>query len=387
MWRRFTLSATLSFLLVLGAGLSRAGVVALQKDDPKPTLADVVLVQAWYGDPTSTGADVTSIVQPALARGDTLRVSASVFTDTAMNHHKVLWLKYTVRGKERTYYVPDDQTLFFSALLDDVPNPGSYQLISANFQGVDVTKQVSTMLSQRVVAIPVSISAMGISDPARGADKTLRLTFKLADGDMRVLTGHEGENISLKTILPLNELPEVANGAFNSAETSSFASEQVYVPAGENALSQPGTFTISEGLLRPFQLERSIRADFVEHTGRNGSMAMWINPVRGRQPVLLWEEKVSVQPDSDYVFSCNASDISDSESLLATIVLEVDDARTKPLVIGDVFKWHEIRLLVHAGGKKSVHLKVWRDVLPYGADGAAALGLDDIRFVPAATRS
>ncbi len=368
MWGRLTLAALLASMAV--------------QDNHRPTLAEVSLVQAWYGDPATTGADVTNSVRAAFARGVTLRVDPSVFTDTAVNHHKLLWLKYRLRGKDRILFVPDEQTLSFATLLDEAPPAGSYRLLSATYQGVDVSAQVKALLAQGAASIPVSSAALGIGDPAVDVAKTLKMSFKLSDGDVKSLSGNEGQSVSLRSILPLKELPAVENGSFESTDFDSFRSEQAYVPAGENVLGTPGTFTVSEGILRPFQLEHSIRADLKEHTDRPGSMAMWINPVPGRQPVLLWEQKVTVQPNHDYLFSCQVADISDSDSLFGTVVLEANGARSKPFVLLDFFRWHSLSLPVHAGPGKSVNLKIWRDVLPYGAEGSAALGLDDIRLGP-----
>lgn|GEM_PF-6256924 len=373
----FHLAVVLAVPLLAGAAVTRR-----QTSAQKPSRAEIHIIQAWYGDPNGTGADVTAKVKDAFFRGDSIRVDPSTFTDTAVNHHKVLWLKYRLRGKEKTFTVPDEQTFYFTSLLDEAPSPNTYGLVSAMYHNVDVATQVRNMLARGVSSIPVDFSAYGISDPAVGTRKTLTLTFKLAGGDTKVLTGQDGDNISLRALFPVKEVPQLANGSFESVDTISFGTDFIYVPAAANALGQPGTFTISEGILRPFQLESSIRADFVEHTGRQGSMAMWIRPAKGRQPMLLWEEKVTVQPDTDYVFQCNAADISDAEALFATIVLEVGTARSKPYLIEDIFKWHEIRIHFHTGNSKSVHLKVWRDVLPYGADGGAALGLDDIQLIP-----
>jgi len=355
--------------------------MAIQADQ-RPTLADVALVQAWYGDPATTGADVTNAVRAAFARGTTLRVDPSVFTDTAVNHHKLLWVKYRLRGKDRILYIPDEQTLSFATLLDEAPPAGSYRLLSAIYQGAGVSSQVKALLAQGAASIPVSSAALGIGNPAADVAKTLKMSFKLSDGDVKTLSGNEGQSVSLRSILPLKELPDVANGSFESTDFDSFRSEQAYVPAGENALGAQGTFTVSEGILRPFQLQQSIREDFKEHTGRPGSMAMWINPVPGRQPVLLWEQKVTVEPNRGYLFSCQVADISDAATLFGTVVLEANGVRSKPFILMDIFRWHSLSLPVRVGSAKSVHLKIWRDVLPYGADGSAALGLDDIRLGP-----
>lgn len=373
MWRRLSIAAFALVPLLVSSTPS---------PEEQATLADVVVLQAWYGDPATTGADVTGMVKAAFARGPQLRVDPSVFSDTAVNHHKLLWLKYRLRGKERILYIPDEQTRPFSALLDEPPASGTFDLVSATYQGTDVSAQVKGLLSQGVASIPVSCAALGVDHPREDSEKKLSLTFRLKDGDSTVLSGTEGQNISLRPIAPMKELPALANGTFESNETDSFRSEQTFVPAAENVLSKQGTFTISDGLLRPFPLDSSIRADFREHTGRAGSKAMWINPIPGRQPVLLWQQKVAVQPHRGYLFSCQVADISDSDSLFGTIVLEVNGVRSKPFVLEDVFRWHSLSLPIQIESEKSVRLKIWRDVLPYNATGPAALGLDDIHFGP-----
>lgn len=365
---------------MIGMALGR---VAPPKDDgdaQAATLADLKILQAWYGDPTGSGSDVTSTVSAALGRGNAeIKVDNTVFTDSAPGHRKMLWLRYTLRGKEKITEIPEGEVLTFAVLLQTL-KPVSAKVVSATYQGVNVTSRVAALVANGAATIHVTSADLAVSDPAIGVSKTLAVTFLLADGSTRVLSAHDGEYLSLATLAPLKTLPFVSNGAFDSSDTSMFVSDHCYVPAGQNILSKPGTFTISQGILRPFQLDSSIRADFVEHTGRSTSQAMWVNPVPGRQPVLLWEEKVAVESDTNYEFSCYAADISDSDDLAATIALEVGDSRMRPTVINVVFGWKLISMKFHSGAMKEVFLKIWRDVLPYDAKGAAALGIDDIRF-------
>ncbi len=375
--------AVFTLVLLLG-GIAFGRQASSNQSDAQPaTRADIKIVQAWYGDADGDGKDVTAIVVTALARGDiSITASNSVFTDTALGHRKLLWLKYTVRGVEETYSASENEVVFFSSLLPVPAKPSSLKVLSASYSGTDVTASVAAMVANGANSIPVNLTDFGIPDPAPGADKFLVINFQLADGSTRTLTGKEGNRIPLDTLVPLKLLPEVSNGSFDSTDSSMFASDQAYVAASPNALSKPGTFTISEGIMRPFQLQSSIRADFVQRTNHRGSMAMCVSPVPGRQPVLLWEEKVAVEPDSDYLFSCFVSDISDSNTLAATIALEAGEARSRPALVEDLYTWMPFTVKVHTGSEKQIFLKLYRDVLPYRADGPASLGIDDIRFAP-----
>ena len=375
------LAVVLTALLLLIGGLARVMAVSSPKQAQGPSLADVRITQCWYGGESGTGKDVTDIVLKVFNRGDaSMPVNNGVFTDTAPDQPKTLWIEYTLLDKEYTYSVREGGTLSFSNLVVSPTAKKSITVLSATYHDVDVTNKVSELIANGANGIPVECSALGISDPAPGVPKILTIRFELEDGTTRVLTGRDGEVISLATLMVLPLLPTLANGSFDSMDRSSFLSEMTYAPAGQNVLSRAGTFTISEGILRPFQLDDSIRADFVQHTGRQDSMAMWVNPPKGRQPMLIWEEKVSVEPNSDYSFSCFISDISDSLDLFATVVLEVDSTRSRPVVLIDLFHWIPISMKVHSGTSKQVTLKVWRDVIPYGANGGAALGVDDITF-------
>lgn len=75
----------------------------------------------------------------------------------------------------------------------------------------------------------------------------------------------------------------------------------------------------------------------------------------------------------------------DDGSAVATIVLEADGVQTKPIDIQYADTWYKFYLIVRTDSVGTATLKIWRDVLPPGADRGSMIALDDISFEPGAS--
>jgi hypothetical protein len=109
---------------------------------------------------------------------------------------------------------------------------------------------------------------------------------------------------------------------------------------------------VAYGLMRPFQLHSDFRLDFIQRTRGVNSMAMFIHPKSGRQPMLLWAERVAVQPNTRYSFECYCADLSEnSPTSFAAITLQVDKVDNRPTVFDTVDEWSRVHVTFTTGSQ------------------------------------
>ncbi len=361
---------------------------------PAPTIRDVIIRSAWYGAPGGQGADVTQKVLGLLAAsgGTIVEARNNDLGDPASGQHKQLIIEYSLRGKVGRLTCEEEGKIDFIDLLleNGGTRPGRIKVTSATYQGVDVTAKVREAIARGETSVPVDSYWLGIQDPAPNVRKTLVITLTNPDMTTRVVTGTDGERVSfLESPTLTNQLLDsLLNGSFDSLDTAPFASEMKYVPAGNGVLGQSGVYTLAYGVMRPFQLHPALRLDFYQRSDNPNSMAMFINPVPGRQPIVLWSERVKVQPNTDYKFQCYCADASDNdENAWASIALQADSSRSKELLLdtGDV--WKKITFTFRTGTKPEITLRIWRDVLPPWANSGSLIAIDDITLVQLSSKS
>ncbi|HWD37252.1 MAG TPA: hypothetical protein VG944_00255 [Fimbriimonas sp.] len=348
-----------------------------------PTLSDIVIQSAWYGA-NGQVADVTDRLMSFLRKGlTTIDVTNANFGDPASGVHKLLTVRYALRGKAGTITVDEGKSLDITSALDIAPSsfavaPSLIKVVSAVYYDQDVTAKVQAAVNDGNTTIRVDPGTFGIPDPAVGVHKTLTVTVLLPDGNSRTFTGTDGETVTL-IAESYKLLDSLTNGSFDSDDSTSFFSSLKYVPASNGALNSPGVFTFAEGVLRPFELGGGLRLDFTQNTRTSGSKAMFINPGPGRQPILLWGEKIKVQPNTQYELSAYCADVSDNnDSSWVSIVLDIDGVKAQPVYLVEGDRWVKVWLTARTGSKPYVTVRIWRDVLPPFASSGSLVGIDDI---------
>jgi hypothetical protein len=359
------------------------GTGSAQSAQSAPPGPFAVLISAWYCVPDGRRSDAKEKVRGMLAAGrTTFEISNNVFSDPAPAVHKQLIVTMNIDGTVQTFTGEEgvDMVLPSAALNIAHDKSAVSRIVSATYGGIDITQVVKAMVGAGQLYIRADSATLTGRDPQPNVRKTLTVTIKDDDGSQRTLSASEGGGVWLTPEPKL--LNQVTNGSFDQDDASPFVSAMKYVQAGEGVLGEQGVFTLAYGTMRPVQLHNSLRLDFIQHSSSPNSGAMFINPIPGRQPILLWAEKVKVQPNTNYEFKCFCSDISESDRAWASIVLQVDDQEMRPVVLTSADDWEKIWFNMRTGDKPYAIIRIWRDVLPPWADTGAIIALDDITFVP-----
>jgi hypothetical protein len=205
-------------------------------------------------------------------------------------------------------------------------------------------------------------------------------TWNVVSGNPTTITINSPQTVILE-VQNIDNTNLVVNGDFESGNNSFTTQYTVGMGGTWGPLSNPGTYAITTN-------PNSVHSNFAvcsDHgTGSPGNM-MVVNG-SGTPNIIVWEQTVAVDPNTDYNFSCWVMSVQNNNIPLSQLQFSVNN-----VLIGPVFSpsgiacdWGQYFQTWNSGASTSANIRIVNQNTSASGNDFA---MDDISFIPICTQS